>query len=193
MTKVAVLLADGFETVEALCVADVLRRAGIRTRLVSTMGTTHVITGQQVQVTADKTLDELDTADVNCFVVPGGMPAVKRLLADARVCRLLTEAMADPAATVAAICAGPLVLKELGLLEARRVTVFPSCAESFPPETLVDAPVVVDGNLITGRSMSCALAFSLALVERLAGPDAVRKVAGGIGAPSDTLPEGCAQ
>lgn len=185
MAKTAILLADGFETAEALTVADVLRRAGVRTRLVSTMGTTDVISGQQIQITADETLGDLDLAEFGCVVVPGGMPAVRRLRADKRVAALLTDAMANPDVTVAAICAGPSLLAELGLLAGRKATVFPGCEEAFPPDTLVDTPVVVDGDLVTGRSMSCALPFALALVRALAGEDAHRKVLGGIGPLAD--------
>ena len=181
MPKVAILLADGFETVEALAVADLLRRAGIKSRLVSTMGTSHVITGQQIQIIADKTLDALDTTVVSCYVIPGGMPAIKRLIADDRVCEILTRAMENPSVTVAASCAGPVVLAELGLLEGRHVTVFPGCEDLFPPDALVDEPVVVDGDLITARSTGCALQFALAIVEELGGADAARKVSEGVG------------
>ena len=180
MANVAVLLADGFETVEALTVADVLRRAGIKTRLVSVMGTTHVITGQQIQITADKTIDRLDASIVSCYVVPGGMPAIKRLLTDERVCDLLANAMDNPDVTVAASCAGPVLLAELGLLAGRHVTVFPGCEDLFPRECLVDEPVVVDGNLITARSTGCSMEFAVKLVEVLAGSEATRKVLSGL-------------
>lgn len=182
MARVAILLADGFETAEALTTADVLRRAGIKTRLVSTMDTAHVITAQQVQVTADETLDTAE-GDVDCYVVPGGTPGVKRLSGNARVRSLLSAAMADPSVTVAAICAGPALLGELGVLEGRKATVFPGLEGSLPAGAFVDEEVVVDRNLITARSMCCALPFALALVERLAGSEALRKVLGGIGEP----------
>ena len=182
MARVAILLADGFETAEALTTADVLRRAGIKTRLVSTMDTAHVITAQQVQVTADETLDTAE-GDVDCYVVPGGTPGVKRLSGNARVRSLLSAAMADPSVTVAAICAGPALLGELGVLEGRKATVFPGLEGSLPAGTFVDEEVVVDRDLIAARSMCCALPFALALVERLAGSEALRKVLGGIGEP----------
>lgn len=181
MPKVAILLADGFETVEALTVADLLRRAGIKARLISTMGTPHVITGQQIQIIADKTIDTLDTSVATCYVIPGGMPAVKRLIADDRVGEILTRAMENPAITVAASCAGPVVLAELGLLEGRHVTVFPGCEDLFPDDVLVDEPVVVDGDLITARSTGCSLQFAITIVEELAGPEAARKVVEGVG------------
>lgn len=181
MTKVAILLADGFETVEALTVADVLRRAGIKTALVSVMGTTHVMTGQQVQVIADTTVDAFDATDTSCYVVPGGMPAVKRLLANNRVRDMLVRALDDSETIVAASCAGPVALAELGLLAGRRITAFPGCRELFPHGALVDESVVTDGNLITARSTSCSVEFALTLAERLAGTDVTRKVIAGLG------------
>jgi len=183
MPKAVVLLADGFETVEALTAIDVLRRAGVKSRLVSIMGTAHVISAQQVQVTADKTLDTLDAGVVDCIVIPGGMPGVKRLMADGRVASLLAEALADPAKTVGAICAGPMVLAENGLLEGRRATVFPGCEDPFPEGCLTDEDIVVDGNLVTARAMSCSLPFAIELVKVLAGPEAAGKVAEGVGNP----------
>lgn len=184
MPNAVVLLADGFETVEALTAIDVLRRAGVKSRLVSTMGTAHVISAQQVQVTADKTLDTLEAEEVDCLVIPGGMPGVRRLMADDRVSALLTVVFNDPKKTVAAICAGPMVLAELGLLEGRKATVFPGCEDPFPPGCLVDEDVVVDGDLVTARSMGFSLPFAVELVKVVAGPEAARKVAQGVGDPS---------
>lgn len=190
MPKVAILLADGFETAEALTTADILRRAGIRTRLVSTMGTTHVITAQQVQIMADETFDALDQDQVDCFVIPGGTPGVKRLSADERVVQAIEQALGNPDKTVAAICAGPLLLSSRGLLRGRRVTAFPGLVADASAAALADDAVVVDGNLITARSLSAVLLFSLAVVEHLAGHDIARKVSASI---SGQTSRGCAR
>jgi 4-methyl-5(b-hydroxyethyl)-thiazole monophosphate biosynthesis len=182
MSHVAILLADGFETVEALAVADVARRAGVHTKLVSTMGTARVITGQQVQVVADETLDELDTAGLDCLVLPGGLPAVNRLVHDERVAKLLGRVAADQAVLTASIGAGTMVLAKLGLLAGRRAAALPGRLDLPDGVTVVDADVVDDGNLLTARSFNDSLPFSVALVRRLAGDSAAEKVLKNIGA-----------
>ena len=181
MAQAAILLADGFETAEALTTADVLRRAGVKTTLVSAMGTVHVISGQQVRVDADATMDEFDLASADCIVVPGGSPAARRLAEDERVRAALTAAMEDPARTVAAICAGPTVLADLGLVGSHRLTAFPAFRDRFPQGSYVEERVVVDGSLVTGRSMNCSLEFAIAVASVVGGEDAARRALSGIG------------
>lgn len=185
MASAAILLADGFETVEALATADVLRRGGVRCDLVSCMATTHLISGQLVQVLADTTLKTLveagDDARPGCLVVPGGMPAVKLLAADATVCDLLRRALRDGETLVGAICAGPVLLAQVGLPQGVRVAVSPAYADQVPADSRCDDALVTQGRLVTARSMGCTLEFALALVERLAGPDALRRCTASVG------------
>ena len=184
MPTVAVLLADGFETSEALTVVDVLRRAGIRTRTVSAMGTRQVISAQQVQVSADESLEACDFDDVSCAVLPGGLPAARRLAADERVASVLRDFMARK--VVAASDAGSSVLATLGLLDGRLVAAYTgSDVATCPQATLSDAAVVADGNLITSRSMASALGFALSIVNTLAGEQATRKLCDSIGLTFD--------
>ncbi len=185
MARAAILLADGFETVEALATADVLRRAGVRCELVSCMGTTHLISGQLVQVLADTTLEALleagDDASPDCLVVPGGMPAVKLLASNAVVCDLVARALRDGETLVAAICAGPVLLAQAGLPQGARVAVSPAYADQVPPEARGDEALAVQERLVTARSMGCVLEFALTLVERLAGPDALKRCKATVG------------
>lgn len=181
MAQAAIILADGFETAEALTTVDVLRRAGVKTTLVSAMGTVHVISGQQVRVEADATLDEFDVGAADCIVVPGGSPASRRLAGDERVRAALAAAMADPSKTVAAICSGPTVLADFDLVGSRRLTAFPAFRERFPQGSYIEERVVVDGNLVTGRSMNCSLEFAVAVASVVGGEDAARRALSGIG------------
>lgn len=182
MPNVAVLLADGFETAEAMTVVDVLRRAGIRTRTVSVMGTRQVISAQQVQVSADEILDGSGfDVDVDCVVVPGGMPAARRLASDARVAEILRQYTQER--LVAASDAGSSVLAELGLLEGRLVAAYTGSDVADGRATYSEASIVTDGNLITARNMASMLAFALAIVHALAGEQASRKLCLSIGFP----------
>lgn len=123
MSAVAILAADGFETIECLTIVDVLRRGGVRATLVSIMPTRDVISAQQISVSCDCTFDEVDFSEYDYVVLPGGMPGTTNLQNDGRVCDVVREFAATK--HVAAICAAPSILAHLGLLEGRRATCFP--------------------------------------------------------------------
>ena len=160
MSAVAVLVADGFETIECLTIVDVLRRGGVRVALVSTMSTRDAISSQQIGIVCDYTLDEVDFDEYDYIVLPGGLPGTTNLRRNQRVCDLVSEFATTK--HVAAICAAPSILGELGLLVGRRATCF------------------VDGNIITASAMGQALPFALAVLEDIAGETAVAKVREGI-------------
>ena len=96
MAKVAILLADGFETIEALAPADVLRRAGEDVSLVTINALPHVTTAHGIGIDCDATLDEYDFGACDLIVVPGGMPGTTNLRANERVCELTSRRMAVP-------------------------------------------------------------------------------------------------
>lgn len=175
MPGVVVLAADGFEIIECLTVVDVLRRGGVRATLVSTMDTREVVTSQQIPVSCDALLDEIDIDDYDYVVLPGGLPGATNLRADARVCEIVRSFAASK--HVAAICAAPFILAELGLLEGHRATCFPGFETDFPVGSYdAQAGVVVDGNIITASGMGQALPFALAILHDIAGEVAVEKV-----------------
>lgn len=175
MAGVAVLAADGFETIECLTVVDVLRRGGVRATLVSVMDTREVVTSQQIPVTCDCTFDEIDFSEYDYVVLPGGMPGATNLRTDARVCDLVREFAATK--HVAAICAAPFILAELGVLEGHRATCFPGFERDFPAGSFAgERTVVRDGNIITASGMGQALPFALAILHDIAGEVAVAKV-----------------
>lgn len=178
MPSVAVLVADGFETIECLTTVDVLRRGGVRATLVSIMPTREVVSSLQIPVTCDALLDDIDFGDYDCIVLPGGLPGATNLRADPRVCDLVCEFAATK--HVAAICAAPFVLGELGVLDGRKATCFPGFEKSFPESSYTGEKLTVDGNIITASGMAQSLPFALELLRTLAGETAVEKVAEGI-------------
>ena len=91
MSAVAVLVADGFETIECLTMVDVLRRGGVRAMLVSIMATREAVSSQQVNIVCDATLDEGDMNEFDYIVLPGGMPGTTNLGRDQRVLRTRTR------------------------------------------------------------------------------------------------------
>ena len=178
MPSVAVLAADGFETIECLTMVDVMRRGGVRATLVSIMPTREVVSSLQIPVTCDALFDEINFDEYDCVMLPGGLPGATNLRADQRVCDVVCEFAATK--HVAAICAAPFILGELGLLEGRRATCFPGFEKSFPEGAYTGEKVTQDGNIITASGMAQSLPFALELLRTLAGDKAVEKVAEGI-------------
>lgn len=170
-----VLLGTGFEEVEALTPVDLLRRAGMQVRTVGLNGKM-VYSSHQIGVQADILMDELDIAQAEMIVVPGGLGGVDSIRACSEAMDAI-RAVFDQGKLVAAICAGPTVLADLGIMEQKSATCYPSCQSGMVNAHVVkDAAVVRDGNVITGTSVGCAIKFSLALIEALAGEELAHKI-----------------
>ena len=163
---VYILLAPGFEEVEALAPADLLRRAGIETALVSLDGAP-VPGSHSITVTADITLDEVDLDKADMVVLPGGGPGYKNLGKDPRVEELVRKAVKRDL-WVAAICAAPTLLGKWGLLEGKQAVCYPGMEEGLvgavPPKL---GNVARDGRIITGRAAGDAYDFAAELIEAL--------------------------
>ena len=164
--KVNTYLTDGFETVEALAVIDILRRAGITVDVVSVTGDLNVTSAQNVIVVADRLLnDESEEADV--LFLPGGPGTAS--YKDVAGLKELFISQAYQEKGIAAICAAPSVLGEWGLLEGKNATAFPGFESKLIGAKVQKAParVVIDGNILTARGMGTAVDLGLALVEYL--------------------------
>ena len=167
MKKVVVLLAPGFEEIEAITVVDILRRAGARVFLVGTEE--GLLKGSRgIQVMVDEQLDNIMDKDFDLIVLPGGQPGTDNLRKDVRVSQILKK-MDKLRKNIAAICAAPLVLKDTGILVNRYITSHPSVQDDLKDTPYKDARVVVDGHIVTSKSPGTALEFSLKLVEILFG------------------------
>ena len=167
MAKAVVLLAEGFEEIEAVTVIDVLRRAGVE---VSVAGLERgaVRGSHDISVVAEHTIERVEAADFDAVLLPGGMPGAARLRDDPRV-KALVQAFSAAGKLCAAICAAPIALEAAGVLSGRRATSYPGF--ELPSAHYLEEKVVVDGNLVTSRGVGTALEFALTLVERLATPE----------------------
>lgn len=172
---VYMLLGTGFEETEAIAPLDLLRRAGIDVLTVGINGKT-VYGGHGIGIEADITLPEMDLTNLEMIILPGGLGGV----ASARASKEALEALKfawDNGKFVAAICAGPTVLADLSITDAKQATCYPGCESAMGNAQIVpDAPCVRDGNLITGTSAGCAIAFGLALIAALKGDAAAKAV-----------------
>jgi 4-methyl-5(b-hydroxyethyl)-thiazole monophosphate biosynthesis len=176
MKRVLVPLAEGFEEIEAVTVVDLLRRAGIEVRTAA-LHAREVTGSHGITVTADLALDAAAPGDYDMVVLPGGMPGADHLAGDARVIALLRW-FAEEGRYTAAICAAPGVLARAGLLKGRAATSFPGFlnSDSAPDIRLSEAPVVIDGTVVTSRGPGTAMEFGLALIELLEGASARQQV-----------------
>jgi protein deglycase len=161
---VLVILAEGFEEIEAVTPIDILRRAGAEVTVASAGEGIHVTGRSGLTLHADTTLAASEGDRFDCVVVPGG-PAVGKLRADPRVVGLL-RAQSEANGWIAAICAAPVVLKDAGVIGGRRYTAHFSVAAELP-DALLGERVVADGHLITSRGAGTAVDFGLLLVEKL--------------------------
>lgn len=173
---VYVLLGTGFEEIEALAPVDLLRRAGIEVTTVGLNGKI-VYGSHRIGVEADITIDELDTRDAEMIVLPGGLGGVASIRGCAKALEAV-KAVSDAGKYIAAICAGPTVLADLGLLTGVNATCYPGQIPNMKDARVVpNAACVTDGKVITGTSAGTAVPFALALIEALKGAEAAGAIA----------------
>lgn len=175
MRKVYVFLAEGFEEIEGLTVVDLLRRANIETEMVSVMEGKQIKGSHGIKVTADSMFADVDFADADLLVLPGGMPGTLNLGNHEGLCELLKKHYAEEK-MIAAICAAPSVFGELGFLEGRVATCYPGFEGKLNGAIVCATKVAVDGNVVTSKGMGTAIDFSLKLIELLEGKETADKI-----------------
>jgi 4-methyl-5(b-hydroxyethyl)-thiazole monophosphate biosynthesis len=178
--KALVLLAEGFEEVEAITPIDYLRRAGVEVTVAAiTENLTVKGAWTGLKVLADTTLSKA-TGEWDAVILPGGMPGASNLAASKEVCLLLKD-MAAANKLICAICASPaVVLAPIGLLDGKGFTCYPGMEKNLSFDILSGFTrdrVVVDKNLITSRGAGTAGEFAIAIIEELLDETAAEKVA----------------
>ena len=172
---VYMLLGTGFEETEAIAPLDLLRRAGVEVMTVGLNGL--IIRGSHsIYVEADTEIGDVDFKDLEMIILPGGLGGV----ASIRGCKAAMEAVRkawEDGKYTAAICAGPTVLADLGIVSGKRATCYPGCEGQMGSAILVKEAAVTDGKLITGTSAGCAIPFGLALIAALKGQAEADRIA----------------
>lgn len=176
--RVGIMLADGCEEIEALTVCDVLYRAGIPLDKVSLNGK-HITSSHEVTFHGEVMIEDADLDSYDMLVLPGGMPGTESLAACEPLAAALKRFVSE-GKFVAAICAAPSILANLGLLEGVHATSYPSYHELLASKGAIleaEAAAVVDGCIITSQGMGTALDFSYAIVSELLGDEAAENIA----------------
>ena len=175
MGTVYVFFADGFEEMEAFAAVDIMKRAGLNVAMVSVTPDEIVKGSHGISVLCDKNIVNCDFFDADMMVLPGGLPGATTL----NECEDLRRQMQRQAAegkAIAAICAAPMVLGNLGLLKGKKATCYPGFDKYLEGAEYTGAMVEKDGNFITGKGPGAAIEFGLALVEHLCGREKTKEL-----------------
>ena len=175
--KVLAFLTDGFETVEALAVIDVLRRAKINVITVSITGDKLVESAQNIKVQADSLISEIKCEKDDVMFLPGG-PGHKAYVD----CEALTDMLIthnNEGGRIAAICAAPSVIGRLGMLKGKKATCFPGFEKYLDGAQVLLTPVrvVTDGNITTSRGMGTSVDLGLEIVKLLISEEKAKELA----------------
>lgn len=176
MPKVLIPLADGCEELEAVTLIDLLRRAQMEV-VTASLQDAPVRCARGTVLIADCLLDEVLDTNFDLLVLPGGLPGADNLNADPRIHQLIKR-LAAHGNYIAAICAAPKVLVTSGILNGRKLTVYPGALDALDTShvSITNRPVEMDGKIITSRGPGTAMDFSLQLIETLLGKAARDRV-----------------
>jgi len=175
MKQLLLFLAPGFEEIEAISIIDILRRSGLTVSSVSITGDLRVVGAHGIAVEADILYPEVNFNQADMLILPGGQPGTKNL----NVHEGLKAALVNFAAagkSLAAICAAPMILGQLGLLEGKEATCYPGNEIHLKGATLSDHMIVQDGNIITAPGPGVAADFALQIVEFFLGEEKATEI-----------------
>ena len=156
--KIAILLADGFEEIEALTPVDMLRRAGLCIDLIG-IEKKEIIGAHGIKVYADINSTEADATLYDAVILPGGMPGTLNLDKSDFTNKIL-KSVASKNGRIAAICAAPLILGRRGLLTGKNATCYPGFENELAGAVISEQSVVTDGIITTAKGMGVALEFA---------------------------------
>jgi 4-methyl-5(b-hydroxyethyl)-thiazole monophosphate biosynthesis len=173
--KILMLLAEGFEEIEAVTVIDILRRAEIEV-VIAGLKDGLVEGAHKIKMLPDLSMDKIKQSEYDGIVLPGGFPGFENLGNENRVLDMVRQ-MDKEGKYIAAICGAPSVLIKAEILLNRKATVSPAGrAQVEACAKYVEDRVVVDGKLITSQSPGTAMEFALKLVEVLAGEEKMKQI-----------------
>jgi protein deglycase len=178
MTRALVPIADGTEEIEAVIAIDVMRRAKWDV-IVAGLKPGPLTMSRKVRIVPDEVWADVNPGSFDVLVVPGGAGGVANLRKDERVLKAVRD-MHAAGKLVCAVCAGPLVLQDAGILNGRRATCHPDVASQLTKATYVDEEVVTDGEVITSQGAGTTFPFALAIVAKVDGREKADLVARGM-------------
>lgn len=155
---------------------DLLRRARIYVDTAAVADEYMVRGSHGIAVQTEDLFSEVDFEDFDMLVLPGGLPGTTNLGDHSGVRKVIRD-FAEKDKYIAAICAAPTLLGSLGLLKGKRATCYPSMEKQISGAVLTGAPVMSDGNIITGQGVGAAIEFALNLIAVLMGDEKAQEIA----------------
>ncbi len=180
MKKVYVFFADGFEDIEALGTVDILRRGGVDVVTVSVMGREWVKTAHNIELKADILFEDGVYDDADMLILPGGAAPGALYLNEHVALKALLVDQANRGTKLAAICAAPMVLGNLGLLKDKKATCYPGFEKYLDGADYTAQLVTIDGQYTTGRGPGATFEFAYALLSQLEGSAIVEQLRDGM-------------
>ena len=168
-------IAKGFEEIEALCPLDLMRRAGLDVTTVG-VGDTFITGAHGITVQTDIADSDFRADDLEMVFLPGGMPGTLNLAASKTVSDTIKHAT-ERGCYIAAICAAPSILGDMGLLEGKQAVCYPGFEKRLTGATVPDKKVVLDGKVLTAKGMGAALEMGLEIVRIYRGEDTAKDLA----------------
>ena len=175
MKQVYAFLAEGLEEVECLAAVDVMRRAGLEVLLVSISDTLEVTGSHHITIKADALMKDIDFDEADVLFLPGGMPGTLHLKNCQPLCQALLQFHKEEK-RIAAICAAPSVLGELGILKGRQATCYPGFEEVLAGAFYTSQGVITDGHITTARGLGYALDLGLEITALLLGEEKAAEI-----------------
>ena len=171
-----VFLANGFEEIEAITPIDMLRRAGIDVTTVSISENKEVVGAHNIPIIADTIFAETDFSKADLLLLPGGMPGTNNLNACEEL-KILIKKHTLESKLIAAICAAPIILGQMSLLEGEKAVCYPSFENQLKGADVQFNKVEISENIITARGAGCAIEFALTIIETLCGKSKSEEIA----------------
>lgn len=175
MGNALILIADGFEEIEAITIYDILVRGSVKVDLCSIKSECNVKSSHGLSICCNKSIGEINLEDYEVLILPGGMPGALNLKENYNVIHSIKEFFKE-GKLICAICAAPMVLKEAGIIEDVCITSYPSFRNEFLKELYKIDRVIECGNIITSRGPATASDFAFKILEHFISLDKVNEI-----------------
>lgn len=176
--KTLILLAPGYEELEAVAIIDILRRASIEILIVGTVNDA-IPSARGVKIIPDTDLESIKDQLFDMIILPGGIEGTENISNDQRAVSMLKRHI-DQGKMVGAICAAPTIFDRHGISEGKTITCHPVCRSSVKHSVISDKRVIKDGQIITSQGPGTAIEFALEIVRHIAGEEKMLEVNKGV-------------
>ncbi|AAX17123.1 DJ-1 family glyoxalase III [Borrelia hermsii] len=174
--RAAIVLANGFEEIEAVVPMDILRRGGVDLKVIGLNDDRVVLSSRGFTFWTDKKISDCSADHFDLIILPGGMPGATNLFESQNLDKILRN-MNLQGKLIAAICASPaVVLSAKGLLGTNKFTCYPGFENGITDGEFVDDDVVVSNNFITSKGVGTAFKFAFTLLKIIKGESVLEDV-----------------